>query len=83
MRYDLGRISNLSQDVERYDIFLQFGTGVMEDPYWGGDILMTLDCSEIDAWIISESMNIQTYGVISKRSSWESPTIAYRKIDSR
>lgn len=72
-------IARRSLVVGMYDIYIEHGTGVMEDPYIEGDILRTIECSEFDAFIISEAMNIEKYGIISKRSSWESPMFRYRK----
>jgi hypothetical protein len=65
--------------IERYDIYKLYGFGVVEAPYRDGETVRTLECSEFDAWIISESMNIMLYGVISKRSSWEEPVFSYKK----
>ena len=80
--YNLDSISKMSLEVEKYEIFQQFGHGVMESPLKSGEVIRILECSEIDAWIISESMNIQMWGIISKRSSWEAPTFRYRKARS-
>ena len=82
MMYNLNNISRMSLSVEKYEIFQQFGHGVMESHHRDGEVIRTLECSEIDAWIISESMNIQMWGIISKRSSWEEPTFRYRKARS-
>ena len=73
------KISEKSLKVEEYEIYQQFGHGTMESNHRAGDVVRTLECTEIDAWIISEAMNIQMWGIISKRSSWEEPMFRYRK----
>lgn len=82
MMYNLDHISKMSLIVEKYEIFQQFGHGVMESLHRNGEVIRTLECSELDVFIISESMNIQMWGIISKRSSWEEPTFSYRKARS-
>ena len=77
--YDTKRISEMSLEVGEYEIYQQFGHGVMESPHKNGDVVRKIECSEIDAWIIAESMNINMWGIISKRSSWEEPTFGYRR----
>ena len=72
-------IAELSTDVGTYELFELHGTGVMEDPFHDGKVLRTLECSQIEAWAIAQSMNFELYGTISKRSSWESPKVAFRK----
>jgi hypothetical protein len=81
MQYNKKFINNLSEEIDIYQIYEQHGCGVVESPYYDGKIIRTIRCSEFDAWIISESMNIEKYGIISKRDSWESPTYQYRRVE--
>lgn len=81
MTYDRESISKLSSEVAEYEIYQVFGHGVMESPYRTGEVVRRLECSALDAFIISESMNIEMWGIISKRSSWEEPRFNYRKVN--
>jgi len=81
MEYCKESINDLSQEVATYEIFLEYEHGVVESPFKKGKILRALKCSQLDAWIISESMNIERNGIISERDSWEGPRVCYRKIN--
>jgi len=84
MKYDTERISKLSQELCTYEFFEQHRTGVMEDPHMSGIVLFTIEeCSEVDAWILSETNNIGRHGLMHKRNSWESPNVRYRKKQSK
>jgi hypothetical protein len=76
--YDLEQICKMSLEIKTYEIYKQYGNGVIEAPYKEGEVIGTLECSEFDAFIISESMNINTWGIISKRNSWESFMFRYK-----
>jgi hypothetical protein len=67
MMYNLNSISKMSLNVEKYEIFQQFGHGVMESHYRDGEVIRTLECSEFDAYIISENMNIEMWGNYIKK----------------
>lgn len=74
-------VGKMSTKVEVYQIFLEHGHGTMESQHSDGEVVKTLKCSEVDAWIIAESLNIEEYGVMHKRSSWETPMHRYRKLE--
>ena len=80
MMYHAESIAKLSLEIEKYEIYESFGHGVMESPYSEGKVVKELECSRMDAWIISEAMNIEKWGIISKRSGWEEPTYSYRRV---
>ena len=81
MNYNINGISKLNtQDIYTYNIYKIYGTGVMEDPYYDGEIIKTVICSEFEAWLISAYMNFELYGSMNNRSSWESPNFNYKKV---
>jgi len=84
MQYNKETISKLSQELATYEFFEQHGSGTMEDPILTGKLLFTIEeCTEIDAWVLSESTNIGAHGLIHLRSSWGSPMIKYRVKQSK
>lgn len=81
MNYNMKAICELDiTEISRYAIFEMHGHGVMESQYEEGRTLRTIECTEFDAFIIAEAMNIKRNGIMSKRTSWESPTIHYKKL---
>ncbi len=70
-------------EVKEFEIFRYEGTGVMEDRYRNETVVKTLKCCQLDAFIISQSMNIKKYGPVHTWSSWESPKFSYREKLSR
>ena len=82
MIYDKSRISQLKDEIAVYVLYEQHGHGTMEFPHKRGQILRTLKCSEFDAFVLAEAMNIERNGLISSRTSWETPVILSRKIEN-
>lgn len=79
MTYDPIFISNLSQDIDTYEVFLRSGHGTQENNFVDGEVIAVYKCSELDVWILTESANISKHGIISKRNSFEESIITYRK----
>ena len=77
--YNFKKLSELSLEVGKYEIYLIYGHGTVESPLQDGPVVMTYTCSEAEAWIIAEAKNIELWGTKSKRSSFEIPTVHYRK----
>jgi hypothetical protein len=77
--YNTKAISELNQDIFEYEIYRKFGHGTVESPYTNDKVIRILECSEVEAWIISESMNISIWGPANLRNGWEEPTFNYRK----
>lgn len=83
MDYYINGISKLNtQDIYSYNIYKVYGTGVMEDPYYDGEIVRTIVCSEFEAWLTAAYMNLELYGPMNNRTSWESPKFNYKKVES-
>lgn len=81
MNYYTNGISKLDTHVlHTYNIYKVYGTGVMEDPYYDGESVKTIICTEFEAWLITAYMNLELYGPILNRTSWESPKFNYKKI---
>lgn len=79
MTYDLQAVAKLSLEVNQYEFYEQHGTGCQEDPYMSGKVLFETTCSEFEAFMLAECTNIGRFGIMSQRTSWESPKIQYRK----
>jgi hypothetical protein len=81
MNYFKEAISELDcENKDRYVIYLVHGTGVVEDPHHEGATVNTIECSEFEAWLTAEYLNLQMWGPIKSRSSWESPNYSYKKV---
>lgn len=84
MNYNVDSICKLdTKNVFTYQIYKEYGTGVMEDPYYeieNGTAKTVVVCSEFEAWITCAWKNLELHGPMSKRSSWESPNYRYRKL---
>jgi hypothetical protein len=84
MNYNIENISTLDTgNKSTYQIYKEYGTGVMEDPYYevvNGTAMTIAVCSEFEAWLICASKNLELHGPMLKRSSWESPNYRYRKL---
>ncbi len=74
--YAIARLD--TKEIKNWIIYDQHGHGTMESNHYDGDTLIVIEGSEMDAWIISESINIERYGIISKRTSWESPMVQFK-----
>lgn len=83
MNYNIDHICKLdTKNKSTYQIYKEYGTGVMEDPYYeleGGAKTVAV-CSEFEAWLISASKNLELHGPMLKRTSWESPNYRYREL---
>ncbi len=80
MKWNKDSIINMDFDkIDTYIIYEMHGHGVMESPLEEGKTISIIKCSEFDAFITASNMNIQRYGYIQDRSSWESPIVTYKK----
>ena len=83
MNYNIDNICTLDiENKSTYEIYKEYGTGVMEDPYYEleGGVMTVAVCSEFEAWLICASKNLELHGPMLKRTSWESPNYRYRKL---
>ena len=80
MKYNREYISSLDDSIiKTWEIYESHGDGAQGGvAYHDGKTLKIIEATEFDAWIIAESMNIALNGIITKRSSWEDPTIRYK-----
>lgn len=70
MKYNKSWILSLDDEkIEKFAIFENHGFGVVEAPHEEGKTIKMVECTEFDAWVISEAMNIALNGTIAKRSS--------------
>lgn len=81
MIYNMEAIAKLDNQLKRqFKIYQELGHGVQESPLQEGRTIQVIECTEFEAWLIAEAKNIELNGLIRDRSSWESPTIRYKRI---
>ena len=74
------KVKGFTNDVKLFQLYELHGHGVMESRYYEGETIKFIECTELEAWITVEAINIERYGYLHTRSSWEEPTAHYREV---